>query len=102
MNPKERMQEAYDRIATDYIAQYSEVAPVVVDWGLRFLSRVGQGARVLDVGCGPGRYMAWMESRGMTVVGVDLSAGMLAEARSRVRGDLRQMDMSRVALVDGY
>jgi ubiquinone/menaquinone biosynthesis C-methylase UbiE len=45
--------------------------------------------------------MDWMESQGMKVVGVDLSAGMLAKARSKVQGNLVQMDMRRMAFADG-
>jgi SAM-dependent methyltransferase len=35
------------------------------------------GRRVADVGCGPGRYLTVMASRGAWVVGLDLSSGML-------------------------
>lgn len=54
--------------------------------------------RVLDAGCGPGRDSQWFHERGFAVVGIDLSAGMLAEARRRVpdvefrQGDLRALD----------
>jgi SAM-dependent methyltransferase len=37
------------------------------------------GARVLDVGCGPGGYLAALD-RGLRAVGVDLSPGMAREA----------------------
>ena len=37
----------------------------------------------------------------MAVVGVDLSAGMLAQAQTTVRGGLVQMDMRRLAFLDG-
>ena len=36
------------------------------------------GRRVLDVGCGNGRYLAGLTAAGARVVGIDLSAGMLA------------------------
>lgn len=42
--------------------------------------------RILDAGCGPGRDSQWFQQRGFHVVGVDLSMGMLAEARRRVPG----------------
>lgn len=101
MDLNERMQQAYDRIAPEYTVQYGEVAPVVADWGIRFLSLLERQVRILDVGCGPGQYMAWLEARGMTVVGIDLSAGMLAQARTKAQGALAQMDMRRLAFPDG-
>jgi SAM-dependent methyltransferase len=44
---------------------------------------VRAGDRVLDVGCGLGTLSAAAAARGATVVGADLAAGMLAEARRR-------------------
>ena len=58
---------------------------------------VGASAHVLDLGCGAGRDMAWLDSQGATVVGSDLSAGMLIRARRQARGSLVQMDMRRLA-----
>lgn len=39
------------------------------------------GARVLDIGCGTGRHSVALAQRGYRMTGIDLSAGMLAEAR---------------------
>ena len=44
------------------------------------------GMRVLDAGCGPGAYAAWLVERGATVVGFDASPGMVSIARERVHG----------------
>ncbi|HXW38726.1 MAG TPA: class I SAM-dependent methyltransferase, partial [Acidimicrobiales bacterium] len=41
------------------------------------------GARVLDVACGQGRMARYLASRGAGVVGVDVSAQMLAIARAK-------------------
>jgi cyclopropane fatty-acyl-phospholipid synthase-like methyltransferase len=38
------------------------------------------GAAILDVGCGTGRHAVELAKRGFAVTGLDLSAGMLAEA----------------------
>ncbi len=44
---------------------------------------VGPGTRVLDVATGPGYVAAAAAQRGASVVGVDFSAAMVAEARGR-------------------
>ena len=55
-----------------------------------------QGARVLDLACGPGRHAKLLRQSGAQVVGFDLSMPLLSRARHRaapplnvVRGDMR-------------
>jgi 2-polyprenyl-3-methyl-5-hydroxy-6-metoxy-1,4-benzoquinol methylase len=43
------------------------------------------GRRVLDVGCGPGRYAVACAERGATVVAIDISGAMLALAEEHAR-----------------
>jgi SAM-dependent methyltransferase len=45
---------------------------------------VGPGARVLDAGCGNGRYGVGLARRGYAVTGVDRSPALLDEARARI------------------
>jgi 2-polyprenyl-3-methyl-5-hydroxy-6-metoxy-1,4-benzoquinol methylase len=45
--------------------------------------RVGAGDRVLDVGCGVGRWSLPMAARGAEVTGIDLSRSMVEEATRR-------------------
>src|SRR4051812_14309804 len=45
-----------------------------------------RGADVLDVGCGGGHFAAFLAGRGARVLGVDVSAEMVALARSRHGG----------------
>jgi SAM-dependent methyltransferase len=55
-------------------------------WTLeRTLAELGDlsGKRVLDIGCGSGRYAVALAERGADVLGVDLSPAMLALARER-------------------
>jgi SAM-dependent methyltransferase len=58
-------------------------------------------ASVLDAGCGTGRVAIELAARGIDVVGVDLDAGMLAEARRKspeltwVHGDLLDVSLDR-------
>ena len=52
----------------------------------RFLEdHVPAGARVLDAGCGPGRFALQCLARGCRLTLVDLSDAMLDEARQRIR-----------------
>ncbi len=44
-----------------------------------------EGKRILDVGCGSGRYAIELAQQGAHVVGVDFSDEMLAMARSRAK-----------------
>lgn len=48
---------------------------------------VRPGTRVLDVGCGVGRWSRLLASRGAHVTGVDLSPTMIAQAERRAESD---------------
>lgn len=43
--------------------------------------KLPMGSTILDVGCGTGRHSIELAKRGYKVTGIDISAGMLAEAR---------------------
>jgi 2-polyprenyl-3-methyl-5-hydroxy-6-metoxy-1,4-benzoquinol methylase len=60
------------------------------------LSHVGAGERVLDVGCGEGRFAAELARAGVEVVGIDIATEPLRRARERhPELDLRQMPAER-------
>jgi SAM-dependent methyltransferase len=48
---------------------------------------IAAGTRVLDVGCGVGRWSRLLAARGAEVLGVDLSPTMIAQARRRAAAD---------------
>ena len=50
---------------------------------LRPWLEVAPGMRVLDVGCGVGRWSTMLAERGAAVTGMDLSPTMIAEAKRR-------------------
>ena len=84
----------YDQVAAEFATRWGDLRlERELDTFTRYVS--GQ-RRVLDLGCGPGRDVDFLTGLGCRVVGLDLSIGMLAEARrqladaSLVRADLRQ------------
>lgn len=65
-----------------------------------------RGARVLEIGCGAASCARWLAGHGARVLGLDLSAGMLAQARaaderSGVTVPLVQADAAVLPLRDG-
>lgn len=70
---------------------------------LRLLERAisFEEGRVLDLGCGPGRFLAGLSRRGVRGVGLDLSLPLLERARKAspgsrlVRGDMRHLPFRR-------
>ena len=69
-------------------ASYEAVSAPQHAWGKKVLARLplAGGGRVLDAGCGTGRVTRELlvRSPGVRVVGVDLSASMLDEARANL------------------
>src|SRR5258708_22357581 len=51
--------------------------------GLAPWLQLARGTRVLDVGCGVGRWSHRLAARGAQVTGVDLSPTMISEAKRR-------------------
>jgi SAM-dependent methyltransferase len=76
----------YDAVAGRYAQELGdELAGKSVDralYGL-FAELVGAGARIADVGCGPGHVGAHLATLGLDVTGIDLSPGMVEVARTR-------------------
>jgi SAM-dependent methyltransferase len=59
----------------------------------------GEG-RLLDLGCGGGGNVAFLEELGWTVTGVDVSADQLRVARERVDAELVQADAADLPFAD--
>jgi len=103
--PAEDLQAVYDRIA-DHFAKTREYAwPEVESFISDEVDRCGSLNRALDLGCGNGRHAQALAEAGAEVVGLDVSRGLLAEARQRAdeRGfavDLVHGDGSRLPFTD--
>lgn len=74
----------YDAVATDFNASRAGGDAQALT---PLLARLPRGARVLDLGCGAGVPIAsTLSDAGLDVIGVDLSAGQLALARTQAPG----------------
>lgn len=91
-----RMRVVYDQIAPAFASEHAVMEPDVLKSGAQFLSLDRPAGPLLELGCGAGRDLAWFETQGVTMVGADLSLGMLGEARLRSRAALAQMEMCRL------
>ena len=91
-----RVREIYNRIAPHFSKTRAYPWPEVE----QFLAETGEDApyRVgLDIGCGNGRHATPLAEQVETVVGVDVSRGLLVEARTRTA----PTSAETVALVEG-
>lgn len=81
------VQASYDRIAAHYAqCTYSESSEEWVDRPLLDLLAARVQGVIGDLGCGPGHHVRYLHEKGLVVVGVDLSQGMVAQARQRNPG----------------
>lgn len=94
------IRESYDAVARTYADEiYGELKGKPFDREVldRFAAKVRQRGRVCDLGCGPAQIARYLKDRGVDAFGLDLSAGMLREAR-RLNPDLSFVQSSMLAL----
>lgn len=101
------IRENYDRVARDYARRIAgELANKPFDRDLldRFAEQVAGRGPVCDMGCGPGHIARYLREADVDAFGLDLSEGMLAEARRLnpfmhfVHGDMTALPLERNAL----
>jgi len=77
-------QSSYDRIAEEYTSRIAcELERKPLDRMLldEFAARLKGAGRVCELGCGPGHVARYLHDRGVDIFGLDLSRGMLEQAR---------------------
>jgi ubiquinone/menaquinone biosynthesis C-methylase UbiE len=103
--------EVHSEQASTFAARYGESDPYAScfnysrarlnRWLDAALPAKGDGAKLLDLGCGTGHQMAELRERGYQVVGVDGSAEMLEHARANnPDAELHQTDVDDLPLPD--
>lgn len=94
---------AYDTVARSYarlldgLLETSTWDRMVLAAFAEHVDRAG-GGLVADLGCGTGRITAHLDQLGLDVLGIDLSPGMVAEARRR-HPDMR-FEVGSIAALD--
>lgn len=83
----------FDNLAADYELAYSAFTPRGYSFRIRrqlilemLAGDLGPGAKILDIGCGPGVYTRSFLERGFTVWGFDPAPEMIKIAETRFKG----------------
>jgi SAM-dependent methyltransferase len=101
----ETIRQDYNRIAQEYAAHiYKELdrKPFDREKLLAFAAAVSHRGPICDMGCGPGHVARFLRDAGAEVFGLDLSPGMVEQARSLNPDiDFRVGDMLALPLADG-
>jgi SAM-dependent methyltransferase len=96
---------SYDLLAERYSAQLGdELVYKPLDRALlgALIEQHREGFSIVDLGCGPGHVAAWLSAQGATVVGIDMSPGMVAVAqREHPDVEFRQGDLLSLPASDG-
>src|SRR5580692_1887686 len=83
-DPTNSIRESYDRLAEEYTRRIAdELQHKPLDRALldRFAKQTAGRGEVCDMGCGPGHVARYLRDSGASVFGLDLSPGMLDQAR---------------------
>src|SRR5579863_1360047 len=99
------VRESYERLADEYALRiFNELEHKPLDRELlrRFATQVAGRGEVCDMGCGPGQVARYLRDAGVVLFGLDLSPGMLEQAR-RLNPDIsfRVGNMLALDLKDG-
>src|SRR3989344_3584567 len=91
--------ETFNKIAPQYVElTFDKISQFELN---EFISMVPKEAKVLDVGCGSGRDLHYLMDYKFDVVGIDLSEGIINEAKKRVpKGNFQIMDLRSIEFED--
>ena len=101
----DRVRQSYDSVAAEYALRLgNELADKPLDRALLALliEQTDHGVPIADLGCGPGHVAAWLADHDIPVVGIDLSAGMIAICRrDHLHVEFREGDLASLPAADG-
>src|SRR3989338_5271358 len=83
---KKSQMDFFDQFSGDYVMETQSFWKAYYAFMLnQFAKRIPQGSRILDLGCGTGLGTRPFLNENYTVVGIDISRGMLQKAVSRMQ-----------------
>jgi cyclopropane fatty-acyl-phospholipid synthase-like methyltransferase len=98
-DPKEIVRVGYDTIADRYAEWAASFETPELKWIEELLSRLDDGADVLDLGCGGGRIAARAVAARHRYTGVDLSRAQIERAQTRIpQGRFVAADVTQLEL----
>lgn len=74
----------YEKIAGEYDRRYRDNEYAGIEQALERFAGVDRSTRLLEVGCGTGHWVAWLQARGYECAALDASEAMLERARERL------------------
>jgi ubiquinone/menaquinone biosynthesis C-methylase UbiE len=84
--------EDWQRTARNWVANYTEnkaydfIAEVIQNH-----VKLERGAKILDVGCGPGKWVRFFANKGFEVTGIDFSPLMIRLAEGRIKNKYEEL-----------
>lgn len=102
MRDDQGVSKVYDKISEKYAKLFSEVEELFEE----YVSLLPENGRVIDFGCGVGTEAGYLFEHGFQVIGIDISEGMLEQARREYphvdfrKADFREMP-SDIGKADG-
>jgi SAM-dependent methyltransferase len=81
---RSELSASYDRVAEEFATEFFEELdrkPFDCEVLTRFAESVGAETAVCDIGCGPGQIGRFLQDRGLSIRGIDLSEEMIKCAR---------------------
>ena len=100
---KDNVGSGYSKIANKYAELfYDELDYKPLDKYLAevFCSKIRENGKVCDLGCGPGHISRFIKDEGIDVIGIDISDGMLKEAKEKnpdiefIKGDMLDLKLN--------
>lgn len=95
MNYKNATRRIYDQNASAYEEKTKDYSRNYILEDAELFVDSLSGSNVLDIGCGPGRDIEFLQSKGLNVYGIDISSSMCGICRNKglkvVMGDLEDL-----------